>query len=102
MREMGAGGECKSQSEDQHCLNIVIRDMDSEIPDYGLFGTQLPIPGVECGAKAPECRTVWHSQCCAVLLSTERCGAGSAVQCCSLVPEPCSTKSVVLLFSTWA
>ena len=31
------------------------------------------------GAKAPECRTVWHSQCCAVLLSTEPCGAGSAV-----------------------
>ena len=68
-----------SQSEDQHCLNIVIGDMDSEVPDNGLFGTQLPSPGVEYGAKAPECRTVWHSECCAVLLSAEPCGAGCAV-----------------------
>ena len=70
---------CKSRSEDQHCLNIVIRDMDIVGPDNGLFGTQLSIPGVECGAKSPECRTVWHSQCSAVLLSTDPCGAGSAV-----------------------
>ena len=41
--------------------------MDSEVPDNGLFGAQLPTPGTECGAKAPECRTVWHSQCCAAL-----------------------------------
>ena len=51
-------GWCKSRSEDQHSLYIVIRDMDSEVPDNGLFGAQLPIPGVERGAEAPEYRTV--------------------------------------------
>ena len=57
---------CKRGSEDQHSLNIVTRDMDSKVLNNSLFGTQLLIPRVECGAKAPEYRTVWYKECRAV------------------------------------
>ena len=36
---------------------------------------------MECGAKAPEYRTVWYKEYCTILWNTELCGT----ECCAIV-----------------